>query len=229
MTTTIQDTGRASAGIRTPLGTLRVEDLAGIEDLEERGAKAAALTRVAEERANVERSTRDMAGLVLIQPYLEAQRPFDDEMARIKDELEAGKIDSAEAWNLRMEAAEKHRADLQSVRFKPVHIYRDTIGVSRGLFVRMQQRATEKLPEFRDDHGKLLTPDQLQRLAIHAREECKRYDAIAKRARAIRDEVGLMLLNGNPKIGRPAMSNADVARLFKLTTARVAQMRYGTR
>lgn len=250
MTATQDATSYAPVSVNTRIGTefgpVSVEDLRQIADLEEKGAKSAALARETKKLADAQRSIRDVAGLVLIQPYQEAQRPYDDTIAAIDAQLEANEMTRADAWAAKQVASETRRDGMESVQYKPVHVYRDIIGVSRGLFVRMQHREP-KLPAVREflSTATVADPrlhdiieaasedpwslDAVAAVGLFARDECKRYDAVNKRALEIRDEAGLMLLNGNPKVGRPAMSNADVARLFKLTTARVAQMRYGTR
>lgn len=209
--------------------TYSISDLRAIEDLPGRARAAAAVTRVAEQKADMHRSTRDMAGLVLIQPFHAVQRPYDAAMEKIDAALEAGKIKPAEARELRDAAKAERAAGMKNVELQPADVWRGVLGVSRGAFARMTHRATQQLPEFRGNNGQLLTPEQLAQLAINSREECKLYDAIAAAARDIRDDVVTMLLNGNSKVKRPPMSNADVARLTKLTTARVAQIRYGTR
>jgi hypothetical protein len=229
-------------------GPLSIADLEAIDDLVEQGVKAAALLRAVENAANVARSVRDIGGLVLIQPYQAIQRPYDAAMDKIDAALEAGKITPATAYKRREAAKQARRDGMVGIQYKPVHVYRDIVGVSRGLFVRMQHReaslptAEQYLADVCIDDPRMdmvvaeaLAEDgateveAVAAVAMFKRDECKHYDAIAVEARAIRDEAATMLLNGNPKIGRPAMSNADVARLFKLTTARVAQMRYGTR
>lgn len=233
--------------IETEHGSYSLADIREIDDLAARAAAAAAVARVAEQMSDLYRSTRDMAGLILIQPYQAAQRPYDDAMEKIDAALEAGKIDAATAHRRRDAAKAKRRERMENVVYKPVHVYRDTIGVSRGLFVRMQHRATQQLPTAREflqdmsgspdvddviDNAHALGRDDMAAVAavsVLNREKCKLYDAIADGVRTIRDDAVTMLLNGNPKVGRAPLSNADVARLTKLTTARVAQMRYGTR
>lgn len=210
-------------------GELTLAEVKAIDDLIERGRAAAALTKAAEKLAEEFRSTRDMAGLVLIQPYLAVQRPYDDTMAAIDRQLEDGAITQAEAREMRQIAKDERRAGMENVDVTPVDVYRNMLGVSRGLFVRMTHRAPQQLPEFLDDDGKPMTPEALTELAVNARKASKVYNDIAQAARTIRDEDAISLLYGNARAGRQPMSNAELARLFNLTTARVAQIRYGTR
>jgi hypothetical protein len=243
MTTTIE-------APRLALSPAEVQEIRAITDKNARANKAAAVVRammewpddlvdVAQLAARIARETkdlgdkarhrRDIAGLVMIEPFQAVQRPYDTAMEKIDAALEAGRIDAAEAHKRREKARTKRREGMEGVEYKPIHVYRDTIGVSRGLFVRMQHRAAQELPAFLDDDGQPLPLAEVKEIALEARAECEMYDAINLGARTIRDEVGHVLLNGDRKAGVRAMSNADFARLTKVTTARVAQIRYGIR
>jgi hypothetical protein len=200
------------------------------EDLTDVAAMAAEIAREAKKLSGMARSRRDMAGLVMIKPFQLAQRPYDAAMERIDAALESGKIDAHTANVRREKARAKRREAMVGVVYKPIQVYRDTIGVSKGLFVRMQHRETQELPEFRDpETGEPMTLEQVKELGLAARAECEMYDAIDLGACTIRDEAVHVLLNGDPKRGIKAISNADVSRIVGLTTARVAQLRYGTR
>lgn len=103
--------------------------------------------------------------------------------------------------------------------WKPVEVYR-ALGVSRGLFVRMVQRAPADLPPMAD-------PDKAMRKAARTVE---RLDTTCEEAREVRDEAAAGMLAG--KYRKPdgtLYRNADVARLTGLTTARIAQLRAGRR
>lgn len=105
----------------------------------------------------------------------------------------------------------------------PVTLYRDTLECSRGLFVRIIQRAPSKRPKM---EGAL---DQARESA----QAVRRHEATIEAARIIRDETALLLMNGgkDPVTGAKVapVSNAEIARATGLTTARVAQVRTGTR
>jgi len=105
----------------------------------------------------------------------------------------------------------------------PVTLYRDTLQCSRGLFVRIIQRAPAKR-------------DKMDDPVAQARESAaavRRHEAVIEEARAIRDETALLLMNGgiDPVSGQKVIpvSNAEIAKRTGLTTARVAQVRTGTR
>lgn len=105
----------------------------------------------------------------------------------------------------------------------PVTLYRDTLQCSRGLFVRIIQRAPAKRPHMTDALAQ----------ARESAQAVRRHEAVIAEARAIRDETALLLMNGgtDPVTGKRvvAVANADIARATGLTTARVAQVRTGTR
>lgn len=104
---------------------------------------------------------------------------------------------------------------------RPVVLYRDTLAVSRGLFNRIIQRAPVDRPEIPD----------AKTVAGKAARQVRKYEAIVEQAREIRDTAALMLMNGRDAQGNkvPTVTNADISRATGLTTARVAQMRTGTR
>lgn len=103
----------------------------------------------------------------------------------------------------------------------PVVLYRDTLAVSRGLFNRIIQRAPAERP----------TIDNAKAVAGKAAKQVRKFEAIVEQAREIRDTAALNLMNGRDEQGNrvPPVSNADISRATGLTTARVAQMRTGTR
>jgi dienelactone hydrolase len=217
--TTIQDVDSTTVEITTEAGQYSINSLRQIADLSERAHAASAVARETERLGDEARSRRDLAALVMIEPYQIAQRPYDAAMERIDAALESAKIDSRTANQRRDKAKEARRKAMVGVEVKPVDVYKHTIGVSRGLFVRLLHRAPNQLPEI----------ENAREVALMAKEDCQMYDAINVDARIIRDEAITVLLNGDRKAGIKAISNADVARLTGLTTARVAQLRYGTR
>lgn len=234
--TTLQDTDRMTAGVPTDLGTTySIRDLQQIEDVIELARAAAAVARETEERGDAARHLRDIGGLLMIQPFQNAQRPYDAEIGRIDDLLEAGKIRPAEARTLKQVASDRRRAPMGDVVYKPIDVYQKTIGVSRGLFVRMQHRAAQ-LPtpeEYMAGAGEpvdgMVSLEQVAEVARAKRDECILYDAINKEARTIRDDAIRKLLKGNRRAKLPKMTSADVARLTLLTTPRVAQIKKGYR
>lgn len=200
------------------------------DDLTDVAAMASEIASETQKLSGMARTRRDMAGLVMIEPFQRAQRPYDRAMDRIDAALEAGKITASTAHERREKAKVKRREAMEGVVYKPIQVYRDTIGVSKGLFVRMQHRETQELPTFTDPvTGEPMTLEQVKEVGLEARAECEMYDAINLGARTIRDQAVHKLLNGDRKTGVTAISNADVARITGLTTARVAQLRYGTR
>jgi hypothetical protein len=190
--------------------------LRNIADPHTRAEESAKTVREARAKADDARSRRDMAGLVLIEPYEAAQRPYKRIKDRVEAELEAGTIDYPEA-NRRLSKAKAERNQrMREVELGPVDVYRDILQVSRGLFVRMTQRAPEQLPHI----------DNPREVIEKARREITKYDRIATEALAIRDEAIDELLNRGYR-GKP-VRNADIARLIGVTTARAAQIRWGT-
>lgn len=103
---------------------------------------------------------------------------------------------------------------------QPVHIYRDTVGVSRGLFNRVIQRAPDKRP---------VIPNAVE-VAGAAQADLKKWVALVDEVMDIRDDLALSMMNGVADDGgrTTPVSNANVARITGLTTARVAQMRTGS-
>lgn len=150
-------------------------------------------------------------------------RKIDDPMERV--EQAAAVVHKAEE---RAEAARSMR-DMATIiahlddGVPPVTLYRDTLECSRGLFVRIIQRAPAKRPK-------------MENALEQARESARavrRHEATIEEARTIRDETALLLMNGgtDPVTKRKVapVSNAEIARATGLTTARVAQVRTGTR
>lgn len=105
--------------------------------------------------------------------------------------------------------------------WKPVEVYR-ALGVSRSLFVRMIERVT--------DDGPLKRVPDAERVMKRAAKTVERNEALVEESREVRDEAAEGMLNGRyRKPGGGTYRNAEVARLTHLTTARVAQLRKGTR
>lgn len=110
----------------------------------------------------------------------------------------------------------------------PVLLYRDVLDVSRGLFNRMIQRAPsdEDRAQMIREHPELFDAAHAVKTAKRAAVEVRKIDAKLIEVRDIRDETARGLMEGEFDGVRP-ISNADLARLCKITTARAAQIRYG--
>ena len=144
-------------------------------------------------------------------------RAMTDPLARLK--ASAAYVKSAEA------KVEQHRAarDMAVIVAridqgeKPVVIYRDTLDISRNLFNRIIDRA----PAVRPDIPHALTKAKV------AHAKVVRVEAQIETVREIRDQTALDLMNGYADDGErvPPISNAEVARITGLSTARVAQLR----
>ena len=103
----------------------------------------------------------------------------------------------------------------------PVTLYRDVLGCSRSLFVRMIQRAPAQRPKIAE----------AIEVARESAEAVRRHSAVASDARDVRDETALLLMVGgdDPVSGAEVAptTNADISRATGLSTARIAQMRTG--
>lgn len=96
----------------------------------------------------------------------------------------------------------------------------------RDKLVRRVVRHAEQVQAIKELEAEIAAdPEVGHRLLAIAREEAeevRRLELLIEEAMKLRDEVAVPLLNGTH--GRP-MPNAEVARLAKLSTARVAQLR----
>lgn len=150
-------------------------------------------------------------------------RALDDPIERVKAAAELVRKAEERADNARsmrdMAAVVAHLDDGVS----PVTMYRDVLKCSRGLFVRIIQRAPSKRPKVED----------AVEVARESARAVKRNETVAEEARIVRDETALLLMNGgkDPLTRRKVVpvSNAHIARVTGLTTARIAQVRTGTR
>lgn len=111
---------------------------------------------------------------------------------------------------------------------EPVRLYRDALDCSRGLVDRMVRRAPS--PEERaaiiaanpELYGDAETAVNTAR---KAGRDVVRVEEQLEEVRRVRDETGRGLMEGEFDGIRP-MTNADFARLCKVTSARAAQIRY---
>lgn len=153
-----------------------------------------------------------------------------DDLRSISDPLErvAAAADLVRKAEVRAENARAMR-DMAAIvahlddGVPPVTMYRDVLQCSRGLFVRIIQRAPAKRTKI----------DGAVEQARESAAAVRRHEAVIEAAREVRDETALLLMNGgtDPVSGDEVkpISNADIARATGLTTARVAQVRTGTR
>lgn len=220
-----------------------------IANPEKRAKAAADLIHEADERAEDARQRRDLAALVMIEPFVRAVAVANEMQSAAKDayygywtvgdqrfsadapvsaERESNETGDPMVWHeptigddeyqQRLAAARERRAaDLEryNVTIYPAEVY-TLIGVARNLFVRMMGRMPENLPEMDDPEA----------VAKAAAKDVRKYRQIAKDAVPVRDEGVEAMFYGN---GTELRTNAYVARLTDLTTARVAQLRKGVR
>jgi hypothetical protein len=191
--------------------------IAKIADPEKRAKAASQTLAAAHAKAEAARQRRDIAALVMIEPFVRAVAPSNRTRAEAKAAYDAGDIDASTYYARLAQAREERAAALEAagVEVYPADVY-NLIGVARNLFVRMMARMPDTLPEFDDPRAE----------AKAAARDVRRYNQIADDVRALRDAATDDLLNGR---SGTRMSNADVSRLTGLTTARVAQLRLGTR
>jgi hypothetical protein len=217
---------------------------------DKRLAAASTLVREARAKADAARSRRDHAALVLIEPFAravaepnalradasdayygcfavdgrrygtrkEAERAAATTGSKIEEVPPT--IDVAE-YQARLARAREVRQDNYvkfGVTVEPAEVYH-LIGVSRALLVRMMKRLPEHLPPLHGDHTEV---------GKQATKEAEKWDRVADEALAYRDELAMSML-GQGDDGVQRRRNAEVAQLTGLTTARVAQMRTGTR
>lgn len=196
-----------------------VTDVASISDLRERLAAASHLVRESERKAERLRLRRDLAILVMLRPFADAVAATNAKRASLRADLEAGKI-TDDGYLTGLNANREQRgADLAAanVEVYPVHVY-EMLGVSRNLVNRLLMRMpTTPLPEMHDP----------ARVAKRAHAQMPEVEETLAKAREIRDTAALLLMSGEGENGEefPPVSNADVARVTGLTTARIAQLR----
>lgn len=196
-----------------------VADVASITDLRERLAAASALVRACEEKAERLRIRRDVAILVMLRPFADAVADTNAKRAELRTALDADQITAEQYAAGLAENREQRRADLAKagVEIQPVNVY-EMLGVSRNLVNRLLMRMpTTPLPEVKDP----------ARTAKRAHAQMPEVEETLSKAREIRDTAALMLMAGEGENGEefPPLSNADVARVTGLTTARIAQLR----
>lgn len=154
-------------------------------------------------------------------PTIDAVRALPDPAERAK---EASKINHAAQERADAARVERDRAAVSlhlHYGWKPVQVYR-TLDVCRTSFVLMVGRVAPS--------GRLPKVPDAEQVMKRAAATVARNEALVGESREVRDEAVTRMLNG--KYRQPDGSpyrNADVHRLTGLTTARVAQLRKGTR
>lgn len=200
-----------------------VAEVAAIPDPYERAAEAASLARWAEDKAEKLRNRRELAVLIMLRPFADAVAQTNAARARLRERLDAGEITEDEYTEGLAENREQRQKDLANanVEVYPVHIYK-MLGVSRNLV----NRTLMRMPD-----GDLPTMSDPARSAKHAHSQLPEVEGIIEQAREIRDTAILTCMEGEDDAGQewPRRSNADLARATHLTTARVAQLREGSR
>lgn len=120
----------------------------------------------------------------------------------------------------------------------PVTLYREIMGVSRGAFNKYLRHPTAPSAEVRAQH---IADDPeaygdaeacIATLNEAVRKE-RQYGARKVNARKVRDDAALLLMGAHPDeaapVGTPLLSNAEIVHRTGLTSARVAQLRTGSR
>lgn len=195
-----------------------VATVAAIGDIAKRAKAASRLVREAQEKADTARTDRDLAIVAMVRDFVRITGQYKAQEDEVNAAWERGEIDDPERERRLKPIRDAKNRDLAAeAKFRPVDAYRTT-GVSRSLFVRIISRAPADLDP-------IAHPDKAARK--HA-EAVTKYDTVTEEARQIRDDAITTCLTPVAD-GGLGMSNADVARLTGLTTARIAQMRLGRR
>jgi hypothetical protein len=194
-------------------GYADLKPFTGLRDHGKKAWLAEQIRRVGKDRAKTVRDLRDRAALVMIQPFVEAVYPTNKARSEAMALYEAGEM-STKDYNdvLNRLLAERHKALADAnVAFEPADVYKP-LGISRARFIQMiDEMAGVKLPRMRN------APQVMEEAA----REVDRLVEIQEACRAVRNASIEVLLRKH--------SNAVVARLIGLTTARIAQLRKGTR
>lgn len=158
-------------------------------------------------------------------------------IGRITDPVE--RLKAAAALTAEAETAAKERRSLRDMAVivarldhdvPPVRIYRD-LDISRALFNRILQRAPSDADRAAivAEHPERFADPMATAATVVA--EVRHFEQRVEEAREVRDALAQGLMNGEDPDGKPVppVSNAEIARITGLTTARVAQLRTGGR
>jgi len=205
-----------------PLVADVIAHLNGIEDIVERVVEAQAYCDVIDLHADRIRYDRDVLGLlVMLGPWYDAQRAYRRDKMALDDDIEHGRINRAQ-YDERLEEIEKtRRTESAKAKWRPTPAAR-LAGVSRGLLAsRVAPRKNALGP---DGFGDLA---EAERIAAHTGSLVKHLDNLRVEVEKVRNKAIDTILAGPPQgLG---WSNAALARLLGVTTARVAQLRTGSR
>jgi hypothetical protein len=198
--------------------------------IRDQAAAAQTLVIIVDTEAEVTRTSRNLAMLVLLRPYSDVDNEFEHAKARLVERLDKGKITQAkyeaELADLQIAA----NTQMRDIRWKPTPVA-NLAGVTRGLLAEsIRPVEPETLPEMTEEQAKeetILRSEQTRHWAM--------LRGIAEHAR----NVAMHRLMGAPRNGGFGVSNADVSRLLSVTnpitgeekrfsTARTAQIRTGT-
>jgi hypothetical protein len=189
-----------------------IRPYAKIRELGKRAWLAETIRRTAKARAKEVRDRRDRAGLALIAPFATAVAPTNIERNKAKEAYENGQLATAEYYDLLEHLlAQRHKAlEAANVTIEPSDVYKP-MGISRARFIQMMDEMSGELPRMRN----------ATQVMTDSAREVERLVIVQAKSRDVRNAAIDTLLRKH--------SNADVARLTGLTTARMAQLRQGTR
>lgn len=204
-----------------PISQDITDALRGIEDVVERVVAAQTYVGVIDEHAERIRYDRDVLGLlVMLTPWYDAQRRYRLDKAALDEEFEHGRVNRAQ-YDERLEEIEAtRRIESAKVKWRPTPAARHT-GVSRGL---LASRVAPRKNAAGPDGGNITEAEDT---AAHTGSLVKLLDQLRIEVEVVRNQAIDTILAGPPQgLG---WSNASLARLLGITTARVAQLRTGSR
>ncbi len=203
--------------------TMSVDTVRAIDDVEERAREAARIVHTAEQRIDEERRRRDDAAVTIV--HREQELPIRVAelagfsrglMFRLLDDERLGcLIGDASSGDGSGPGLSVEEATALAAEFDVTRMTKR----GRVLDVKRMQRLATDAPKVRSVED---MPNPRDTVAAAAKA-LRRWESLADRARDVRDPAVGVMLNS------PHWRNADVARIIKVTTARVAQMRQGTR
>jgi uncharacterized protein YkvS len=207
--------------VAKPLVADVIAHLNGIDDVIERVVEAQAYCDVIDQHADRIRYDRDVLGLlVMLGPWYDAQRAYRRDKMALDDDIENGRINRAQ-YDERLEEIERtRRTESAKAKWRPTPAAR-LAGVSRGL---LASRVAPRKNALGPNGGDLA---EAERIAAHTGSLVKHLDNLRIEVEKVRNKAIDTILAGPPQgLG---WSNAALARLLGVTTARVAQLRTGSR
>lgn len=196
-----------------------VERFKVIEDVVERVVQTQTLIGLIDEAAKPIRYNRDVGLLVMLAPWYKAQREFKEAKIRLAANLANGSI-TREEYDAQLEAVEVAKRDAGSMaKWKPSPACR-LARVSRSL---LANRIKPREPLPRPD----LPLAQAEGYAERSGRDVHYLDKLRDAVEVVRNEAIDVILAGPPEgLG---WQNAQLSRTLGKTTARIAQIRRGTR